>query len=54
MTEEEKRKLQAIFDVLDAECGDTDPADLEDWTDDEIIEEEPIFWACRELSKLIK
>jgi hypothetical protein len=49
-----KEKLQAIFDTLEGVLGDTDPFIEEDMTDDEIREEEPIFWCAREIIGLIK
>lgn len=47
-------KLSEIADVLDMKLGDTDPHIEEDWTDEEIKTEYPIFWACRALYKYIK
>ena len=46
-------KLQKIFAALDESLGDTDPDILEDATDDEIRDEEPVFWAAREIAKII-
>ena len=46
-------KLQKIFNALDESLGDTDPDILEDATDDEIREEEPVFWAAKEIAKII-
>ena len=47
------KRLQKIVLALDDYLGDTDPDFPEDMTDEEIREEEPIFWACKELSSLI-
>jgi len=44
-------KLQKIFNALDNHLGDTDPDILEDATDDEIRDEEPVFWAANEIAK---
>lgn len=41
--------LDGIIVVLDNLLGDTDPDIPEDWTDEDIKNEEPLFWACREL-----
>ena len=46
-------KLQKIFNALDESLGDTDPDILEDATDDEIREEEPVFWAAKEIAGII-
>ena len=45
--------LQAVFDVLDELCGDTDPVIPDDFTDDDIREEHPLFWRCREVGKFL-
>lgn len=45
-------KLKEIFDVLDMMMGDTDPYIDEDWTEDEIKTEEPLFWVTREIGLL--
>jgi len=47
-------KLQKIFNALDNHLGDTDPDILEDATDDEIRDEEPVFWAANEIAKILK
>ena len=49
-----KDKLQKIADVLDKYLGDSDPYFLDAMTDDDIKEEEPIFWAHKELINIIK
>jgi len=48
------KKLQKIFNALDNHLGDTDPDILEDATDDEIRDEEPVFWAANEIAKILK
>lgn len=48
-----QEKIQKIINTLDHYLGDTDPDFPEDMTDDEIRQEEPVFWATKELSKLI-
>lgn len=47
-------KLRKIFNALDYALGDTDPDFPEDMTDDEIRNEEPVFWAAKELSVYLK
>jgi len=47
-------KLQKIFNALDDHLGDTDPDILEDATDEEIRDEEPVFWAANEIAKILK
>ncbi len=49
-----KDKLKVIFDTLEGVLGDTEPWIEEDMTDDEIREEEPIFWCAKEVMSLIK
>ena len=49
MVEIQDKKLQELFDTLDAYLGDTDPYFEDDWTDDEIREEYPIFWVAQQL-----
>ena len=44
-------KIRNIFDALDDYLGDTDPDLLADMTDDEIRDEEPVFWAAKELAE---
>ena len=48
------KKLQKIFNALDNHLGDTDPDILEDATDEEICDEEPVFWAANEIAKILK
>lgn len=47
-------KIRQIFNALDVALGDTDPDFPEDTTDDEIRNEEPVFWAAKELSRYLK
>jgi len=47
------KKIRDIFNALDKALGDTDPDFPEDTTDDEIREEEPVFWAAKELAGYI-
>ena len=49
-----REKLQIIFDTLEGVLGDTEPFIDEDMTDDEIREEEPIFWCAKEIMGLLK
>lgn len=44
--------LDEVFDVLDEEIGDTDPPIDDTWTDDEIREEYPLFWAIRRVNEV--
>ena len=53
MSNEQRRKLIAIHDALANYIGDSDPYLDEDMTDEEICEEMPIFWAARELARVI-
>ena len=46
--------LEKAFDALDGVLGDTDPEFPEGTTEDEIREEEPVFWACCQISEAIK
>lgn len=41
--------LRKIFSALDDALGDTDPFLDPDMTDDEIRDEEPLFWAAQKL-----
>jgi hypothetical protein len=54
MTDIPYETLRKIFNALDTSLGDTDPDFPEDITDDEIMMEEPVFWAAKELSKYIR
>lgn len=47
-------KVRKIFKALDMALGDTDPDFPENMTDDEIMTEDPVFWAAKELSKYIE
>jgi len=49
-----KKDLEEILTVLDEYLGDTDPSFPEDWTEEDIKEEEPIFWICQKISFLLK
>lgn len=44
-------KLQVVLDCLDGELGDSDPY-TEDMTDEEIMEEFPVFWAFKEIDEI--
>ena len=45
--------LEHIFNILDAELGDTDPIHWDDdMTDDDIKDEHPLFWACQRIGEL--
>lgn len=44
-----KKKLIAIHSALYEKLGDTDPYFDEDMTDEDIRNEDPVFWACKEL-----
>jgi len=52
MTHAEKCKLVQIHGALDRALGDTDP-DTYGLTDEEVREEEPVFWAAKEIAGLI-
>jgi hypothetical protein len=43
-----------VFYALDRVLGDTDPDLPEDMTDDEIRQEEPDFWAAREIDAILQ
>lgn len=45
--------LESIADALDNELGDTDPDFPENMTDEEIKEEDPVFWACQKAYETI-
>lgn len=47
-------RLEDIHNALDIALGDTDPCFPEDITDKEIMEEDPLFWACKEVETLRK
>ena len=44
--------LRAIFDILDDQIGDTDPFMGDFITDEQIKDEHPVFWACREVKRI--
>ena len=45
--------LEDVFNILDAELGDTDPIHWgDDMTDDDIKDEHPLFWACQRIGEL--
>jgi len=46
--------LAEIVDVLDTILGDTDPQITNDWTDEEIKDEYPIYWVFTKLVELQK
>lgn len=47
-----KEKLLAVHETLVSFLGDTEPFLDDDMTDDEIRQEEPIYWAAIEIAKL--
>jgi len=49
-----ERRLEKIANTLSDALGDTDPWLEPDMTDEEIRQEEPIFWACSELYEIIQ
>lgn len=48
-----REKLTQILSVLDEYLGDTDP-DFTDCSDEEIQEEDPVFWSVKELANLLR
>lgn len=52
MTFEEKCRLVRIHGAIDEAMGDTDP-DVQDMTDNEIRQEEPLLWAAMQLAEMI-
>ena len=46
-----EKALEGVRAVLNEELGDTDPDIPEDWTDEDIRREEPLFWAHVEIVK---
>ena len=52
MTDKQKAKLVKIHGVLSDADGDTYP-DTTGMTDEEIKDEFPLLWACKELAGLI-
>lgn len=53
MTPEERKKLIAIHGALERAIGDSDPYIPDDMTDEEVAEEEPVFWAAQQVAALI-
>jgi hypothetical protein len=51
MTKKEIKKLELIHDALDEAMGDSDP--IGDMTDNEIRDQDPLFWATMKLAELI-
>jgi len=49
-----RERLRQIHSALDVALGDTDPSFPEDITDDEIRDQDPLFWATKELAGLIE
>jgi len=47
-----KEALEAIISVIDNLLGDTDPSIPDDYDDDDIKREYPLFWVCQQLSAL--
>jgi hypothetical protein len=45
--------LKEVSNVLDNELGDTDPNFPEDFTDEEIAEEDPVFYACMRVNEAL-
>jgi len=54
MDSKTKKKLEEIFTVLDLYIGDTDPYFDDEMTDEDIRDEEPVFWACKEIGLLLR
>lgn len=48
-----REALKDIADSLDNELGDTNP-DFGELTDNEIREEDPVFWSCQQANKALK
>lgn len=48
-----KHRLLQIHDALESHLGDSDSWTSEDMTDEEIREEDPVFWAAKEVASLI-
>lgn len=53
MNKSERKLIEQVADILDAELGDTEPYLPDGITDEEIREEQPLFWACRELNRIL-
>ena len=43
--------IAEMMEVLDKHLGDTDPQITDDWTEEEIKDEHPIYWVFTELNK---
>ena len=54
MREDIRKIITAITEVLETEMGDTEPQLDNDWTDDEIRNEYPVFWALCKFNALEK
>ena len=50
---EAAKRLRAIFDVLDELVGDFDPDISDDFTDEDVRVEHPLFWCCREVNRVL-
>jgi len=48
-----RSQLQKVIDTLDNLLGDTDPDLPDDMTDDEIRQEEPLFWSVTTLNEIM-
>lgn len=48
-----KAAIYEVFEVLDDKLGDTDPFVPEEFTDEDIRVEMPLFWCCRRLGQFI-
>ena len=48
-----RQRLEQVFDVLDGLVGDFDPEIPDDWTDEDVMIEEPLFWCCREVNRVL-
>ncbi len=55
MSENERLRevMKEVSDALDIALGDTDPDFPEDMTDDDIRDEDPVFWACKTINKAL-
>jgi len=47
------KKVEEMFNALDNYLGDTDPFFDDVITDEEIKNEEPVFWVAKELSRYL-
>ena len=45
-------ELEMIHDALDRALGDSDPFISEDMTEDDVRQDEPLFWACQRVAIL--